>query len=106
MHCLVRGDERLLQQVERVVRVTHTGADHPENRPPVSAHDFSERCLSAGNTKCRKLRFGQRFPVEAHRPGLMMIVGERLDHRLVELAGLVGPEKLPHGEYVGERRLL
>ena len=34
------------------------------------------------------------------------VVGERLDHRLIELPGLVGPEKLPHGEDVRERRFL
>src|SRR5579863_1212784 len=40
------------------------------------------------------------------RPISMGVVGERLHHGLVELPGLVGPEKLSHGKYVRECCLL
>lgn len=60
------GDERLLHQVERLVRLADASPREPEHRLLVAPHDFGKSGLPTGDAERRQLAIGQRGPIEAH----------------------------------------
>jgi hypothetical protein len=49
-------DERLLQQIQRLVGLADACAHDAEDRLPMAAHDFGVGGLPARNAECRQLR--------------------------------------------------
>lgn len=99
-------DERLLQQIQCLVRLADARPHHPEYRLAITSHDLGKGGVTTGDAERRQLAVRKRGQSRLMRPTSTCVVGERLHHGLIELAGLIGPQELPHRKNVRQSRFL